>query len=97
MSIKKSGMASDGFHSYDVTISQEVLVTSVVLCFLANSPMHAKVTNTSNPGGSLNPCQMCTLSVKKKKFKKTLTYVQRFLQRDSQGMELVCGICVGLL
>ncbi|PLW21190.1 hypothetical protein PCANC_05445 [Puccinia coronata f. sp. avenae] len=80
-------MTTSGFHAYDVTISQEVLVTSLVLCFLADSPMHAEVTNTPNPGGSLHPCQMCTLKVKKKKFKRSPTYVQRFLNRDSMGIE----------
>ncbi|PLW06567.1 hypothetical protein PCANC_26024 [Puccinia coronata f. sp. avenae] len=80
-------MTTRGFHAYDVTISQEVLVTSLVLCFLADSPMHAEVTNTPNPGGSLHPCRMCTLKVKKKKFKRSPTYVQRFLNRDSMGIE----------
>ena len=81
-------MATDGFAAYDIGISQEVLVTSVVLCFLADSPMHAEVTNTPNPGPSLNPCRMCTLSVKKQKFKKSQTYVQRFLQINSVGLEV---------
>jgi hypothetical protein len=81
-------MTTSGFHAYDVTISQEVLVTSLVLCFLADSPMHAEVTNTPNPGGSLHPCRMCTLKVKKKKFKRSPTYVQRFLNRDSMGIEV---------
>ena len=83
-------MARDGFPAYDITLSQEVLVTSVVLCFLADSPMHAEVTNTPNPGSALNPCRMCTLKVKKKKFKKSATYVQRFLNLNSFGIEVRC-------
>ena len=56
-----SGITKDGFTTFDSTIMQEVLVTGHVLCFLADSPMHAEVTNTPNPGSSLTPCQICHL------------------------------------
>ncbi|KAA1082636.1 hypothetical protein PGT21_009069 [Puccinia graminis f. sp. tritici] len=44
-------LATVGFEAYDHSISQVVLVTSTVLCFVADSPMHAEITNTPNPGG----------------------------------------------
>ncbi|EFP77823.2 uncharacterized protein PGTG_03779 [Puccinia graminis f. sp. tritici CRL 75-36-700-3] len=44
--------------AFDQSISQPVLVNTIVLCFLADSPMHAEITNTPNPGTSLNPCRM---------------------------------------
>ncbi|PLW08809.1 hypothetical protein PCASD_22471, partial [Puccinia coronata f. sp. avenae] len=79
-------MAQDGFAAYDCTISQPVLVHSVVLCFLADSPMHAEVTNTPNPGQSNHPCRMCTLSVERKSMVKSKTYIQKYLQVDEFGL-----------
>ncbi|EFP93552.2 uncharacterized protein PGTG_19548 [Puccinia graminis f. sp. tritici CRL 75-36-700-3] len=78
-------MSLDGFLAYDASIHQEVWVNTLVLCFLADSPMHAEVTNTPNPGQSLNPCRMCTLACVKKKSKSTEGYVQKFLERDVDG------------
>jgi hypothetical protein len=40
--------------------------------------MHAEITNTPNPGASLDPCRVCTLSVSKKKFKTTQTFLYQF-------------------
>ncbi|EHS63914.1 uncharacterized protein PGTG_20894 [Puccinia graminis f. sp. tritici CRL 75-36-700-3] len=57
-------MAINGFTSYDSTICQEVHVMTSVLCFLADSPMHAEITNTPVPGNSLNPCRCCDLMPK---------------------------------
>ncbi|KNZ50217.1 hypothetical protein VP01_453g9 [Puccinia sorghi] len=51
-------MTLNGFESYDITIGQPFLVISIMLLFLADSPMHAKITNTPIPGASLNPCRM---------------------------------------
>lgn len=56
-------ISTEGFTAYDSLICQEVLVMSVVLCFLADSPMHAEVTSTPNPGTSNNPCRVCHLGV----------------------------------
>jgi hypothetical protein len=78
-------MAQDGFAAYDSTISQPVLVHSVVLCFLADSPMHAEVTNTPNPGQSNHPCRMCTLSVERKSMVKSKSHIQNYLQVDDFG------------
>ncbi|PLW23303.1 hypothetical protein PCASD_10954 [Puccinia coronata f. sp. avenae] len=80
-------MAQDGFAAYDCSITQPVLVQSVVLCFLADSPMHAEVTNTPNPGQSNHPCRMCTLSVERKSMIKTMAHVQSYLQVDGHGQE----------
>ncbi|PLW49893.1 hypothetical protein PCANC_07137 [Puccinia coronata f. sp. avenae] len=78
-------MAQDGFAAYDSTISQPVLVHSVVLCFLADSPMHAEVTNTPNPGQSNHPCRMCTLLVEHKSMVKSKSHIQNYLQVDDFG------------
>jgi hypothetical protein len=83
-----SRMAQDGFAAYDCSITQPVLVQSVVLCFLADSPMHAEVTNTPNPGQSNHPCRMCTLSVERKSMIKTMAHVQSYLQVDGHGQEV---------
>ncbi|KAA1114601.1 hypothetical protein PGT21_014993 [Puccinia graminis f. sp. tritici] len=84
-------LATVGFEAYDHSISQVVLVTSTVLCFVADSPMHVEITNTPNPGASLNPCRMCTLCVSAKRFRKTHTYVQHFVQRDMFGRKFPRG------
>ncbi|KNF03645.1 hypothetical protein PSTG_03166 [Puccinia striiformis f. sp. tritici PST-78] len=47
--------------------------------------MHAEVTNTRNPDAALTPCRMCTLKVKKLKYKHTRTYLRDFLHRDESG------------
>ncbi|OAV92864.1 hypothetical protein PTTG_02044 [Puccinia triticina 1-1 BBBD Race 1] len=78
-------MGPEGFMAYDHGLSSPVLVRSLVFCFLANSSMHAKIMNTPIPGNCLNPCQMCTLLVRMKKFKKTRTFIQNFLQSDRDG------------
>ncbi|KNZ61624.1 hypothetical protein VP01_1377g4 [Puccinia sorghi] len=38
------------FVGYDICLNQEVLVMTAVFCFLGDSPKHAEVTNTPNPG-----------------------------------------------
>ncbi|OAV85917.1 hypothetical protein PTTG_02584, partial [Puccinia triticina 1-1 BBBD Race 1] len=83
-----NGMATDGFTAYDYSLSQEVLVNSVVLCFVGDSPMHAKITNTPNPGQALNPCRMCTLSSTTRELKQTSEFVKKFLHLDAQGNEM---------
>lgn len=82
-------MATDGFTAFDCGISQPVLVMTTVLMFLADSPMHAEITNTPVPGISLNPCRICCLSAPNKKAKKSLNYLQRFLQLDPHGFEVI--------
>ncbi|OAV88755.1 hypothetical protein PTTG_28931 [Puccinia triticina 1-1 BBBD Race 1] len=77
----------DGFVAFDSHIMQEVLVTGLVFSFLGDSPMHAEITNTPNPGSSLNPCRMCTLHAKGKDQRKTLDYVQQFLRINPDGSE----------
>ncbi|OAV87337.1 hypothetical protein PTTG_29470 [Puccinia triticina 1-1 BBBD Race 1] len=76
-----------GFTAFDSHIMQEVLVTGLVFSFLGDSPMHAEITNTPNPGSSLNPCQMCTLHAEGKDQRKTLDYVLQFLRMNPDGSE----------
>ncbi|EHS62789.1 uncharacterized protein PGTG_22701 [Puccinia graminis f. sp. tritici CRL 75-36-700-3] len=78
-------MAINGFTSYDSTICQEVHVMTSVLCFLADSPMHAEITNTPVPGNSLNPCRCCDLSSSSLKARKKLPYVCQFTQKNLHG------------
>ncbi|EHS63420.1 uncharacterized protein PGTG_21553 [Puccinia graminis f. sp. tritici CRL 75-36-700-3] len=56
-----------------------------MLFFLADSPMHAEITATPNPGTSLNPCRMCNLHAPSKLDKRSLSYLLQFLQLDSDG------------
>jgi hypothetical protein len=67
---------------------QEVLVTGHVLCFLADSPMHTEVTNTPNPGSSLNPCRICHLHMDGIADRKSLSYVRSFLMINPDGSEV---------
>ncbi|PLW21644.1 hypothetical protein PCANC_03188 [Puccinia coronata f. sp. avenae] len=80
-------IAEEGFIAYDNVTSQVVLVNLVVLCFLADSPMHAEVTNTPIPGQANHPCRMCTLSVEYKHMMKSVAYIQQVLQVDDTGHE----------
>ena len=70
-----SGLIKNGFVAYDSGLKGEFLVITGVLCFLGDSAMHAEITNTPNPGVSLNPCQMCHLNVDKKVDKASKNYV----------------------
>ncbi|OAV95271.1 hypothetical protein PTTG_09104 [Puccinia triticina 1-1 BBBD Race 1] len=78
-------MSSDGFAAFDCTIQEEVLLTSTVLCFLGDSPMHAEITSTPIPGNALHPCRMCPLSACNVKEKATFDYVARFFMISPTG------------
>ncbi|KAH9819239.1 hypothetical protein DFH28DRAFT_874115, partial [Melampsora americana] len=51
-----------GAQACDSSISQESMIMAIPLCFLGDSPTHAEVSNTSDPGSALTPCCMCPLS-----------------------------------
>ncbi|OAV86637.1 hypothetical protein PTTG_29796, partial [Puccinia triticina 1-1 BBBD Race 1] len=78
-------ITKDGYFAYDCELQQEVLVSTVVLCFLGDSPMHAEVTNTPLPGAALNPCRICHLGVEKRSDKSGEDYIYQFLGMDSLG------------
>ncbi|KAH9807198.1 hypothetical protein DFH28DRAFT_1151638 [Melampsora americana] len=42
-------LGQDGFTTYDESLKEDVLVMVVPLCHLGDSPMHAEITNTTNP------------------------------------------------
>ena len=84
-----SDLITNGFVGYDIGLKQEVLVMTAVLCFLGDSPMHAEVTNTPNPGVSLNPCRMCTLKVQRLVDKSSLNYFLECVGLNHAG-EKVC-------
>jgi hypothetical protein len=73
-----SELATNGCPAYDCLFAGEVLIMSVVLAFLADSPMHAEITSTPMPGKSNNPCRMCHLSVQKRGEKVSTTYIHDF-------------------
>ncbi|KNZ56302.1 hypothetical protein VP01_2439g1 [Puccinia sorghi] len=50
--------SSIGAVAFDSSINEEVLFMMIPLCFLADSPMAAEITNTPNPGSSNSPCRM---------------------------------------
>ncbi|OAV92443.1 hypothetical protein PTTG_27650 [Puccinia triticina 1-1 BBBD Race 1] len=78
-------ITKDGYFAYDCELQQEVLVSTVVLCFLGDLPMHAEVTNTPLPGAALNPCRICHLGVQKRSDKSGEDYIYHFLGMDSLG------------
>ncbi|EFP90030.2 uncharacterized protein PGTG_15878 [Puccinia graminis f. sp. tritici CRL 75-36-700-3] len=58
---------------------------SVVLCFQADSPMHAEVTSTHLPNAALNACRMCKLKAKSIEDRRSLHYIQAFIGHNTQG------------
>ncbi|EFP81051.1 uncharacterized protein PGTG_07303 [Puccinia graminis f. sp. tritici CRL 75-36-700-3] len=78
-------MAINGFEAYDCTIDEEVHVMTSLMCFTADSPMHAEITNTHVPGNSLNSCRYCTLSSPTLADRKKIPYVGKFVQKNSHG------------
>ncbi|KAH9816387.1 hypothetical protein DFH28DRAFT_927167 [Melampsora americana] len=77
--------ASEGFFTYDQMSGTDVLVMVVVLCHLGDSPMHAEISNTTNPANTLTPCHMCDLSVARMADKKSLEYVSAFVGLSLDG------------
>lgn len=63
----------------------------VALCHLGDSPMHAEVSNTMNPAGTLTPCRMCHLRVDTIAQKRTQQYVGDFVGVHSNG-DQVCEL-----
>ncbi|POV99603.1 hypothetical protein PSTT_13685 [Puccinia striiformis] len=78
-------MATNGFIAYDSTLGKEVHVMTSSLCFLADSPMHAEITNTHVPGNALNSCRYCVLRSEDLKSRKKLPYLAQFTQKNSHG------------
>lgn len=74
-----SQAAAEGFFAYDCTVQADVLVIPLVLCHLGDAPMHAEISNTTNPSGTLNPCRTCSLTVESRSDKQTELYVQQFV------------------
>ncbi|KAH9812787.1 hypothetical protein DFH28DRAFT_898348, partial [Melampsora americana] len=71
--------ASTGFCAYDCTIEQDVLVVPFILCHMGDSPMHAEISNTTNPSGTLSPCRICDLTVESRADKQSERYIQQFV------------------
>ncbi|KAA1113190.1 hypothetical protein PGT21_024597 [Puccinia graminis f. sp. tritici] len=78
-------LTEKGCVAYDCGLGEEVLITSSLLCFLADSLMHAKIKSTVMPGNSCNLCRACDLSVSSVSMKKTMAYLQFFLQISADG------------
>ncbi|KAG0147900.1 hypothetical protein CROQUDRAFT_23407, partial [Cronartium quercuum f. sp. fusiforme G11] len=73
-----SDLTTNEFLAHDWTLHKKVLVVPFVLCHLGDSPMHAEISNTTNPASTLNPCQVCSLTVKTMGEKQTTHYKQEF-------------------
>ncbi|KNZ49730.1 hypothetical protein VP01_4824g1, partial [Puccinia sorghi] len=71
-----SELATLGCVSHDCSLKEDVLFMTIPLCFLADSPMAAKVTNTLHPGASNNPCRICHLICPQGTVKKWNTTIQ---------------------
>lgn len=50
-----------------------------ILCHLGDAPMHAEISNTTNPSNCLNPCRMCELTVQTMDDKQTKEYIREFV------------------
>ncbi|KAA1106853.1 hypothetical protein PGTUg99_020771 [Puccinia graminis f. sp. tritici] len=79
-------LSTTGTVAWDAGLMEEVLVTSNVLCFLGDSPMHAEATSTPLPANALHPCRACDLSAASVKDKATMEYVCSFTMLDSSGL-----------
>jgi hypothetical protein len=77
--ISFSDLATDGHFAYDSLLKQDVLIMSVIMAFLADSPMHAEITSTPLPANANSPCRVCQLSVAKKVDKSLRGYVTDFM------------------
>ncbi|POW14591.1 hypothetical protein PSTT_02767 [Puccinia striiformis] len=80
-------ISTNGFVAYDSIIGQEVLVMTSTLSFLADSPMHAEITNTHVPGNALNSCrylpnQLRTTEETSKNSEELWTYTKETLNPD---------------
>ncbi|KAH9807622.1 hypothetical protein DFH28DRAFT_914221, partial [Melampsora americana] len=78
-------LSKDGFTSHDLSLNTDVLVMVLPLCHLGDSPMHAEITNTTNPSLTLNPCRMCTLSVDTLIAKQDAQYTRAFVGIDNSN------------
>ncbi|EHS64534.1 uncharacterized protein PGTG_22322 [Puccinia graminis f. sp. tritici CRL 75-36-700-3] len=72
-------LATDGHFAYDSLLKQDVLIMSVIMAFIAESPMHAEITSTSLPANANSPCRVCLLFVAKKVDKSLKGYVTDFM------------------
>ena len=52
---------------------------SLVMAFLADSPMHAEITSTPMPANANSPCRVCELSVATRADKSMVGYVKDFM------------------
>ncbi|OAV86715.1 hypothetical protein PTTG_29760 [Puccinia triticina 1-1 BBBD Race 1] len=79
-------ISNNGHFAYDSEINQKVLIMSIVLVALGDSPMHAEMTSTPMPANANSPCRMCQLSVAKKEDKSLVGYVKDFLRLTTGGI-----------
>lgn len=84
----RSDLAINGCQAFDCVIEKEVLIVPFILCHLGDAPMHAEITNTLNPSNSLNPCRICTLNVRTKAEKQSVSYILDFLGVDGFGVRV---------
>ncbi|KAH9807661.1 hypothetical protein DFH28DRAFT_1138529 [Melampsora americana] len=82
-----NNIGENGFLAYDHVLGEEVLVMAVVLCHVGDSPMHAEISNTTNPAITLTPCRICNLQVARQADKKANRYVRDFLGRNDLGQK----------
>ncbi|KAH9822967.1 hypothetical protein DFH28DRAFT_1048547 [Melampsora americana] len=78
-------LGRNGFTTYDHSLGTDVCAMVSVLCHLGDSPMHAEISNTTNPANTLTPCRMCDIQVERQVQKKTDRYVRDFLGLDENG------------
>lgn len=85
---ENSDISENGVVAYHSGLRKNVLVMTCVLAHMGDSPMHAEITNTTNPSSSLNPCRLCPLTVDKKAERQTPEYLSEFVGVDSTGVKV---------
>ncbi|KAH9820336.1 hypothetical protein DFH28DRAFT_1079753 [Melampsora americana] len=84
-------LSINGFVAYNHLLDTGVLVMTVVLCHLGDSPMHTEITNTMNPSSSLSPCRICKLQAKSMIEKRTTKYIGNFVATNEDGLLITPG------
>ncbi|KAI8451113.1 hypothetical protein BY996DRAFT_4528280, partial [Phakopsora pachyrhizi] len=59
-------LSASGFTEFDCSHQEDVLVLPTVLLSMADSPIHAEITSTTQPNVSLQLCRIFHLNAEKK-------------------------------
>ncbi|KNZ45450.1 hypothetical protein VP01_80g7 [Puccinia sorghi] len=72
-------LATNGDFSHDFILGKNDLIMSLVMDFLADSPMRAEITSKPMPENANSPCRVREISVDSKADKSLVEFVQDFM------------------